>query len=147
VPSTRKRFLAPPALHLYRPGGLPVPGIVYRIYGTVHNIIEPYTYNTQCAVLGVGSSPASTTFPVLAAPASIVVVCVIISGLPPVRLSVDKYGYPRTTYEYGNHVHICVYSYSTVDVIKQRNMVNSGVRGTSTKKDRNPRSGWIGILL
>jgi hypothetical protein len=40
---------------------------------------------------------------------------------------VDKY--PRTTYEYGNHVHICVYSYSTVDEIKQRNMVNSGVRG------------------
>jgi hypothetical protein len=56
---------------------------------------------------------------------------------------VDKY--PRTTYEYGNHVHMCVYSYSTVDVIKQRNMVNSGVRGT--KKDRNPRSGWVGILL
>ena len=55
---------------------------------------------------------------------------------------VDKY--PRTTYEYGNHVHMCVYSYSIVDVIKQRNMVNSGVRG---KKDRNPRSGWVGILL
>jgi hypothetical protein len=30
-------------------------------------------------------------------------------------------------------VHICVYSYSTVDVIKQRNMVNSGVRGTKDK--------------
>ena len=29
---------------------------------------------------------------------------------------VDKY--PRTTYEYGNHVHMCVYSYSTVDEIK-----------------------------
>ena len=55
---------------------------------------------------------------------------------------VDKY--PRTTYEYGNHVHICVYSYSTVDVIKQRNMVNSGVRGT---KDKNLRSRCIGKLL
>ena len=55
---------------------------------------------------------------------------------------VDKY--PRTTYEYGNHVHICVYSYSIVDVIKQRNMVNSGVRGT---KDKNLRSRCIGKLL
>ena len=55
---------------------------------------------------------------------------------------VDKY--PRTTYEYGNHVHICVYSYSTVDVIKQRDMVNSGVGGT---KDRNLRSRCIGKLL
>jgi hypothetical protein len=42
--------------------------------------------------------------------------------------SVDKY--PRTTYECGNHVHISRYSYSTVDVIKLRDMVNSGVRGT-----------------
>jgi len=45
----------------------------------------------------------------------------------PYNHAVDKY--PRTTYEYGNHVHMCKYSYSTVDVIKQRNMVNSGVRG------------------
>jgi hypothetical protein len=52
--------------------------------------------------------------------------------------------YPRTTYEYGNHVHIFVYSYSTVDVIKQRNMVNSGARGT---KDKNLRSRCIGKLL
>jgi hypothetical protein len=57
-------------------------------------------------------------------------------------LYVDKY--PRTTYEHGNHVHICVYSYSVVDVIKQRNMVNSGVRGT---KDKNLRSRCIGKLL
>jgi hypothetical protein len=42
--------------------------------------------------------------------------------------AVDKY--PRTTHEYGNHVHICKHSYSTVDVNEQRNMVNSGVRGT-----------------
>ena len=42
-------------------------------------------------------------------------------------------------------MHVGVYSYSAVDVIKQRNVVNSGVRGT--KKDRNPTSGWIGILL
>jgi hypothetical protein len=34
-------------------------------------------------------------------------------------------------------VHICVYSYSIVDVINQRNMVNSGVGGT---KDKNLRS-------
>ena len=56
--------------------------------------------------------------------------------------SVDKY--PRTTYECGNHVHVCVYSYSVVDAIKQRNMVNSGVRGT---KDKNLRSRCIGKLL
>jgi hypothetical protein len=41
---------------------------------------------------------------------------------------------PRTTCEYGNHVstdvHMCKHSYSTVDVNEQRNMVNSGVRGT-----------------
>jgi hypothetical protein len=55
---------------------------------------------------------------------------------------VDKY--PRATCEHGNHVHICVYSNSAVDEIKQRNMVNAGVGGT---KDRNPRSGWIGVLL
>jgi hypothetical protein len=57
-------------------------------------------------------------------------------------MNVDKY--PRTTYECGNHVHVCVYSYSTVDMIKQRNMVNSGVRGT---KDKNLRSRCIGKLL
>jgi hypothetical protein len=39
---------------------------------------------------------------------------------------------------------MCVSSYSKVGAIEQRYMVNSGVRG---KKDRNPRSGWIGILL
>jgi hypothetical protein len=55
---------------------------------------------------------------------------------------VDKY--PRTTCEHGNHVHICVYSYSTVDVSKQRNMVNSGARGA---KDKNLRSRCIGKLL
>ena len=44
-------------------------------------------------------------------------------------VGVDKY--PRTTYEYGNHVHICAEnSYSTVDVNEQKDMVNSGVRGT-----------------
>jgi hypothetical protein len=59
-------------------------------------------------------------------------------ALPPV----DKH--PRTTHEHGNHVHICVYNYSVVDVIKQRNMVNSGVRGT---KDKNLRSRCIGKLL
>ena len=42
------------------------------------------------------------------------------------------------------YVHICVYSYSIVDVTKQRNMVNSGVRGT---KDKNLRSRCIGKLL
>jgi hypothetical protein len=43
-------------------------------------------------------------------------------------------------------VHMCVYdySYSTVDVIKQRDMVNSGVGGT---KSRNLRSRCIGKLL
>jgi hypothetical protein len=41
---------------------------------------------------------------------------------------VDKY--PRTAFEYGNHVYICKPSYSTVDGNEQRNMVNSGVRGT-----------------
>jgi hypothetical protein len=46
-----------------------------------------------------------------------------------VHIDVDKY--PRTTYEYGNHVHICVYSYSIVDEIKQRNMVNSRSEGYS----------------
>ena len=50
------------------------------------------------------------------------------AGMAGTATRVDKY--PRTTYEYGNHMNICVYSYSTVDVIKQRNMVNSewGVR-------------------
>ena len=38
-----------------------------------------------------------------------------------------------------------VSSYSKVDAVEQRHMINSGVRGK--KKDRNPRSGWIGILL
>jgi hypothetical protein len=63
-------------------------------------------------------------------------------ALPGAVSTVDKY--PRTTYEYGNHVHICVYSYSIVDVIKQRNMVNSGVKGT---KEKNLRSRCIGKLL
>ena len=58
-------------------------------------------------------------------------------------VAVDKH--PRTAYEYGNHVHIIfLYSYSTVDEIKQRDMVNSGVKGT---KDRNLRSRCIGKLL
>jgi hypothetical protein len=39
-------------------------------------------------------------------------------------------------------IHVCVSSYSKVDAIEQRYMVNSGVRG---KKDRNPRSGWVDI--
>jgi hypothetical protein len=56
--------------------------------------------------------------------------------------SVDKC--PRATHECGNHVHTCVYSYSVVDEIKQRNMVNSGVRGA---KDKNLRSRCIGKLL
>jgi hypothetical protein len=51
---------------------------------------------------------------------------------------------PRATHEHGNHVHVRVYSYSIVDVIKQRNVVNSGVRGT---KDKNLRSRCIGKLL
>jgi hypothetical protein len=57
---------------------------------------------------------------------------------------VDKY--PRTTYEYGNHVRICAETttvrYSRCE--RTKNMVNSGVRGT---KDRNLRSRWIGKLL
>ena len=54
-----------------------------------------------------------------------------------VSLAVDKY--PRTTYEYGNHVHIYmrVNSYSTVGVIEQKDMVNSGVRGRK-KMDLRP---------
>jgi hypothetical protein len=44
------------------------------------------------------------------------------------RQRVDKY--PRTTCEHGNHVHTCKHSYSAADVNEQRNMVNSGVRGT-----------------
>ena len=61
------------------------------------------------------------------------------------QLTADKY--PRTTCEYGNHVHMCacVSSYSEVDAVEQRHVVNSGARGE--KKDRNPRSGWIGVLL
>ena len=39
---------------------------------------------------------------------------------------------------------MCVGSYSKVGAIEQRHMVNSGVGG---KKDRNPRSEWIDILL
>ena len=51
------------------------------------------------------------------------------------RFSVDKY--PRATYEYGNHVHVCAEnSYSTVDVNEQKDMVNSGVRD---RKKRNLR--------
>ena len=43
--------------------------------------------------------------------------------------NVDKY--PRTTCECGNHVHVCAEnSYSTVGVNEQKDMVNSGVRGT-----------------
>ena len=78
----------------------------------------------------------------VAVSACIAVMCVCPLRMPATGRSVDKY--PRTTYEYGNHVHICVYSYSIVDVIKQRNMVNSGVRGT---KDKNLRSRCIGKLL
>jgi hypothetical protein len=66
---------------------------------------------------------------------------------PPSSLGKNSNGVdkcPRTTYECGNHVHTCVYSYSAVDEIKQRNMVNSGVRGT---KSRNLRSRCIGKLL
>jgi hypothetical protein len=37
--------------------------------------------------------------------------------------------YPRTTYDYRNHGHVNRYNYSTVDVIKLRDMVNSGARG------------------
>ena len=55
---------------------------------------------------------------------------------------VDKH--PRATCEHGNHVHVCVHSYSTVDEIKQRDVVNSGVRGT---KDKNLRSRCVGELL
>jgi hypothetical protein len=50
-------------------------------------------------------------------------------------------------YEHGNHVHVCAYTatvYSTVGVIEQKDMVNSGVRGV---KGRNLRSRWSGILL
>jgi hypothetical protein len=45
----------------------------------------------------------------------------------------------RTTYEHGNHVHTsdkCVSSYSKVDAVEQRYMVNSGAGGT---KDRDLR--------
>ena len=42
------------------------------------------------------------------------------------------------------YVRMCVYSYSAVDEIKQRNVVNSGVRGT---KDKNLRSRYVGKLL
>jgi hypothetical protein len=38
-----------------------------------------------------------------------------------------------------------VSSYSKVGAVEQRYLVNSGAR--DKKKDRNPRSGWIGILL
>jgi hypothetical protein len=45
-------------------------------------------------------------------------------------------------------IYICaqVSSYSKVEAVEQRHVVNSGMGG---KKDRNPRprSGWIGILL
>jgi hypothetical protein len=46
------------------------------------------------------------------------------------------------------HIYVRASSYSKVDAVEQRhvvNMVNSGARGK--KKDRNRRSGWIGILL
>jgi hypothetical protein len=60
--------------------------------------------------------------------------------------SVDKY--PRTTYEYGNHVYIYmlyVSSYNKVDAIEQRNMVNSGVGGTE-QEERRSTSGLRSIV-
>jgi hypothetical protein len=44
--------------------------------------------------------------------------------------AVTIYKHPRTTHEHGNHVHTCKHSYSAVGVNEQRNVVNSGVRGT-----------------
>jgi hypothetical protein len=39
------------------------------------------------------------------------------------------------------------YRYSKVDAVEQRHMVNSNSGVGGKKKDRNRRSGWIGILL